>query len=94
MWSPGQKDIPQKIHLFADSATAYTAKTTQQLLVEFRFLADWRRYISAKHATHSSAAMKPSLRKIKLKLNTYMVSQQPNTQLQLLFRPKMNFNNT
>jgi hypothetical protein len=27
-------------------------------------------------------------------LNTYMVSQQPNTQLQLLFRPKMNFNNT
>jgi hypothetical protein len=30
----------EKIHLLADSALAYTAKTTQQLLAEFRFLAD------------------------------------------------------
>jgi hypothetical protein len=32
------------MHLFADSAPAYTAKTAQRLLAEFRFLADWAPY--------------------------------------------------
>jgi hypothetical protein len=33
-----------KIHLFADSALAYNAKTTQRLLAAFRILADWLPY--------------------------------------------------
>ncbi len=36
---PRPKDVAwQKIRLFADSASVYTAKTTQRLLAEFRFL--------------------------------------------------------
>jgi hypothetical protein len=39
------KDVAwQKICLFADSAPAYAAKTTQWLLAKFWFLADWPPY--------------------------------------------------
>ncbi len=38
---PRLKDVAWlKIHLFANSALAYNAKSTQRLLTEFRFLAD------------------------------------------------------
>jgi hypothetical protein len=39
-------------------------------------------------------AAKLSLIKMKFILNTYMVSQQPNTQQLVLFRPNISFNKT
>jgi hypothetical protein len=42
---PRPKDVAlRKICIFTDSAPAYSAKTAQRLLAEFRFLADWQPY--------------------------------------------------
>jgi hypothetical protein len=52
-----------------------------------------RWYISAKHAAHSAAAVKPSLRKMKLKLNRWLTNS-PTNICHLFFGPKINFNKT
>ncbi len=57
----------RKIRLFADSAPAYTTKTAQRLLAEFRFLADWPPYspnlnlldFDTRHTLQAKAQAKP-----------------------------------